>query len=187
MKRDANDGKDASRAARERFSELVLPYLAEAYGLARLMTGSRADAEDVVQEACLRAFRVIDRAVVTSPRSWVLTIVRNAACTWLARNRPADIVAVDDLEAVEQKQSGSGACNEQSPEASAIARAESETLRAAIEALPAAYREVLVLRDIEGLSYRELGAVLDVPVGTVMSRLARARTRLIAAIGETAA
>jgi len=112
---------------------------------------------------------------VTSPRSWVLTIVHNSACTWLARNRPAGIVAVDDLEAVEQAQYDPGSRDEQSPEASAIARTEGERLRTAIHALPASYREVLMLRDIEGLSYRELAAVLDVPVGTVMSRLARAR------------
>src|SRR6202047_2717482 len=93
---------------RARFARIVLPHLADAYSLARWITGSRADAEDVVQDACLRAFRAIWSADV-NPRAWMLTIVRNTAFTWLRKNRPAALVEVEDLEQVEHAQSSAGA------------------------------------------------------------------------------
>jgi RNA polymerase sigma-70 factor (ECF subfamily) len=168
-----------------RFADTVMPYLADAYGLARWITGSRADAEDVVQEACLRALRAIGGFAGGNARAWTLTIVRNTAYTWLNKNRPAAIVGVDDLEAVERKQRGAdlSASRTADPEAELIAKADAARLEAAITALPAPFRETLVLRDLQGLDYREIAAITDVPVGTVMSRLARARRRLIDTIG----
>src|SRR5262249_41563365 len=169
-----------------RFASVVLPHLADAYALARWLTGDRADAEDVVQEACLRAFRGIGGFAGVNARAWVLTIVRHAAYTWLGTNRSASLVMVDDLEAVEQKQSSAGAAFErapQTPEAELIAKADARRLEAAIAELPVPFRETLVLRDVQGLDYREISEVTKVPIGTVMSRLARARPRLIERIG----
>ena len=171
-----------------RFTDIVMPHLADAYGLARWITGDRADAEDVVQEACLRALRAIGSFAGGNARAWTLTIVRNTAYTWLGKNRPTLLVGVDDLEAVErahaQRGTDLGASRTADPEAELIARADAARLEAAIAALPPPFRETLVLRDIQGLDYREIAAVTEVPVGTVMSRLARARSRLIETIGR---
>jgi len=170
-----------------RFEQIVQPHLGDAYALARWITGDRADAEDVVQEACLRAFRAIGGYVGGNARAWILTIVRNTAYTWLARNRSGVVTAVDDLVAAENANAAQAATfasgrYDANPEADLIARADAAKLEAAITALPAHFRDTLVLRDIQGLDYREIAAVTEVPVGTVMSRLARARQRLIEAI-----
>src|SRR5438105_12353953 len=176
----ASGSSDDDRA---RFASVVLPHLADAYALARWLTGNRADADDVVQEACLRAFRGIDGFTGASARAWVLTIVRHAAYTWLGKNRPAALVMTDDLEAAERNRSD-GACDApQSPEAALIAKTDAARLETAIAELPVPFRETLVLRDVQGLDYREIADVTGVPIGTVMSRLARARRRLIAALG----
>ena len=170
-----------------RFRSVVVPHLSDAYALARWLTGDRADAEDVVQEACLRAFRAIGTFAGVNSRAWVLTIVRHAAYTWLGKNRSAALVMVDDLEAVEQREAGRGAApaeaTPQTPEAALIAKADAARLESAIAELPVPFRETLVLRDIQGLDYREIADVTKVPIGTVMSRLARARRRLMARIG----
>src|SRR4030081_3844117 len=169
-----------------RFRSVVLPHLGDAYALARWLTGDRADAEDVVQEACLRAFRGIGGFAGVNARAWLLTIVRHAAYTWLGKNRSAALLMVDDLEAVERKQVGGGAPLEaapETPEGALIAKTDAARLEAAIAELPVPFRETLVLRDIQGLDYREIADVTKVPIGTVMSRLARARRRLIASIG----
>src|SRR5262245_9345287 len=164
-----------------------MPYLGDAYALARWMTGTRTDAEDVVQEASLRAFRAIRRYAGGNARAWVLTIVRNTALTWMAKSRPAAVVAVDDLAAVERRHSNSGAVDKwgsmPDPETEIIAKADAARLESAIAALPSPFKETLVLRDLQGLDYREIAQVTDAPVGTVMSRLARARRRLIETIG----
>jgi RNA polymerase sigma factor (sigma-70 family) len=168
-----------------RFASVVLPHLGEAYGLARVLTGNHADAEDVVQDACLRAFRGIHGYAEGNARAWVLKIVRHAAYTWLAKNRPASLVTVDDLEAVEAAQASDGnGARSGTPETELIAKSSAAELSAAIAALPPPFRETLVLRDIDGLDYREIAEVTDVPIGTVMSRLARARRRLIALIAR---
>ena len=163
------------------------PHLADAYALARWLTGNRADAEDVVQEACLRAFRGIGGFAGVNARAWLLTIVRHAAYTWLGKNRSAALVMVDDLEAVERQQASVGTASEsapETPEAALIAKTDAARLEAAIAELPVPFRETLVLRDVQGLDYREIAEVTKVPIGTVMSRLARARRRLIARIGS---
>ena len=170
--------------SRIRFANVVMPHLADAYSLARWVTGNRADAEDVVQEACLRAFRGIGGFTGGNGRAWVLAIVRNAAYDWLSKNRSPAVVHVDDLEAVERVQLADNATPAgDNPEAALIARADEAKLEAAIAGLPAAFRDTLVLRDVQGLGYREIAEITGVPIGTVMSRLARARDRLIETLG----
>ena len=137
----------------------------------------------MVQDASLRAFRAIRGFAGGSARAWLLSIVRNAAYSWLRKNRPAAVVAVDDLEAVELAQANPGDPSVETPEAKLLAKIDAEQLRAAIAALPAPFRETLVLRDVEGLDYREIAQATEVPIGTVMSRLARARHRLATTLG----
>jgi RNA polymerase sigma-70 factor (ECF subfamily) len=162
----------------DRFRTVVLPHLDDCYRLARWLTGNRADAEDVVQEACLDAFRGITGFAGSHARAWVLTIVRHAAYRWLRKNRPAALVVVDDLEALSVP-GDQIADSAETPEAALIARADTARLEGAIAALPMPFRETLVLRDVNGLDYRDIADVTGVPIGTVMSRLARARRRLI--------
>jgi RNA polymerase sigma factor (sigma-70 family) len=176
-----------------RFRGVVMPHLADAYALARWLTGNATDAEDVVQEACLRAFRGIGGYAGGNARAWLLTITRHAAFTWLAKNRSPALVVVDDLEEAERKEMSRGLPPEggETPEAALIAKADANRLEAAIAQLPVPFREALVLRDVQGLDYKEIAQVTKVPIGTVMSRLARARRRLIAdiaaqeGVGET--
>ncbi|HEV3397516.1 MAG TPA: sigma-70 family RNA polymerase sigma factor [Xanthobacteraceae bacterium] len=172
----------ASGDSRARFATVVVPHLDDAFALARWLTGNRADAEDVVQEACLRAYRAIATFAGGNARAWVLTIVRHTAYTWLRRNRSASLVMVDDLEAVERAQADPSDRDKPTPETELIAKADAARLEAAIAELPAPFKETLVLRDIQGLDYREIAEVTEVPIGTVMSRLARARRRLAARI-----
>ncbi|MGD0719958.1 MAG: sigma-70 family RNA polymerase sigma factor [Roseiarcus sp.] len=179
-------GAVTSELARRRFSELVLPHLDDAYGLARWLTGNRTDAEDVVQDACLRALAALDAAVVLQPRAWLLTVVRNTAFTWLARNRPKTVVLTDDAEALEAAAARGPGEPAPDPEAALIAAADEAALEAAIAALPHLFREVIVMRDINGLSYRDIAAATGAPQGTVMSRLARGRALLAGALGSRA-
>jgi RNA polymerase sigma factor (sigma-70 family) len=164
-----------------RFRSAVLPHLGDAYSLARWIIGNRADAEDVVQDVCLRAFRSIG-SFSGDGRAWVLTIVRNTAYTWLRKNRPSAVLAVEDLEAVETAQAIRGDPDGETPETKLIAEADAASLHAAIAALPISYRETMILRDSQEMSYREIAAVTGVPIGTVMSRLARARRQVIATL-----
>ncbi|MCC6775099.1 MAG: sigma-70 family RNA polymerase sigma factor [Hyphomicrobiales bacterium] len=159
-----------------RFASVVVPHLADALSYARWLTGDRTDAEDVVQDACVRAFRAIETYAGGDGRAWVLTIVRNTAYTWLGKNRRTTLVPVEALDGEPDIQS------EQTPEEELIARADAARLEAAIAALPTEFREALVLRDIQGLGYREIAEVIGIPLGTVMSRLARARQRLMVAV-----
>ncbi|HEY7248100.1 MAG TPA: sigma-70 family RNA polymerase sigma factor [Xanthobacteraceae bacterium] len=167
-----------------RFRTIVLPHLSDAYALARWIVGNPTDAEDVVQDACLRAFRGIDGFAGGNARAWLLTITRHAAFTWLDKNRSTAIVGVDDLEEVERRELDRGLPMEATatPEAALIAKADAQRLEAAIARLPVPFRETLVLRDVQGLEYREIAQVINAPIGTVMSRLARARNRLMASI-----
>jgi RNA polymerase sigma-70 factor, ECF subfamily len=166
------------------FRTVVMPHIDEAYRLARWLTTNGTDAEDVVQDASLRAFRAIRSYAGGNPRAWLLSIVRNTAYSWLRKNRPATIVSVEDLEAVELEHGKLDERHDETPESSLIAKVDAEQLRAAIAKLPAPFRETLVLRDIEGLDYREIAEATEVPIGTVMSRLARARRRLLEALRQ---
>jgi RNA polymerase sigma factor (sigma-70 family) len=172
-------GQVATDEEQARFRAVVLPHLTDCYALARWLTGDRADAEDVVQEACLRALHAIGTFAGVNARAWTLTIVRHTAYSWLRKNRSAALVAVDDLEAVERARAGSdGEDSVENPETALIAKSERARLEQAIADLPVPFRETLVLRDVQGLDYRDIAAVTGVPIGTVMSRLARARRRL---------
>lgn len=169
---------------RQRFSEVVLPHLDDALSLARWLTGNAIDAEDVVQDACVRAYRAIATAKNVNARAWLLAIVRNTTFTWLAKNRPKTIVVTDDEGLFEQASLGMvDRSLEASPETALIEKTDAEQLHRAIAALPLAFREVLVLREIEELNYQEISKVLSIPIGTVMSRLSRARSLLIQCIG----
>ena len=153
-----------------RFDALVLPHLEAAYNLARWLTRDTHDAEDVVQDACIRALKYIGSLEGGDARGWFLKIVRNAFYDWLGRNRPAEVVN-DENEAVDAAVDPVAI----SPEQAAMRKAELRMLADALEELPLQYREVLILRELEELSYKEIARVADIPVGTVMSRLARAR------------
>ena len=155
-----------------------MPHLDDAYTLARWLSGNGADAEDIVQEACLRALRGLDRYAGGNARAWLLAITRNTTFTWLARNRPKTLVITEDIEALAP---ADGAAT---PEDALIAKAGAAELELAIAALPPPFKETLVLRDINGLSYRDIAEITGAPLGTVMSRLARARGFLIAVLGR---
>jgi RNA polymerase sigma-70 factor, ECF subfamily len=155
-----------------RFEHTVLPHLDAAYNLARWLTHDPDDAEDVVQEACLRAFRFFHGFHGGDSRAWLLKIVRNTCYTWLQRNRArGNTTTLDDnIPATE--------CAEGDPATLVLNRVDQQVLAQAVAALPVEFREVLVLRELEGLSYKEIAGIADIPVGTVMSRLARARKRM---------
>jgi RNA polymerase sigma factor (sigma-70 family) len=149
-----------------------MPHLDAAYNLARWLTGRDQDADDVVQEAFLRAFQFFGGFHGVDGRSWLLTIVRNTCYTWLEHNRGRQPLTSFD----EEKHSG--ATPAASPESLLLRKEDQQQLRAALEKLPPAFREVIVLRELEGLSYQEIADVANIPLGTVMSRLARGREKL---------
>lgn len=160
---------DSDRLAR--FEQLVLPHLDAAYNLARWLMRNEQDAEDAVQEAYLRAFRFFDTLESRDARPWLLAIVRNA-CRSLFQKSPS---REDTMEFDDQIH---GVSTEEGPEQRYLREADIGQVRSCIEQLPGDYREVLILREIEGLSYKEIAAAVAAPVGTVMSRLSRARVRL---------
>ncbi|WP_247467775.1 sigma-70 family RNA polymerase sigma factor [Bradyrhizobium sp. 137] len=171
---------------RKKFATVVAPYLADAHAFARWLTHNRADAEDVVQEACIRAFRALPRFSGPNARAWLLTIVRNTAFTLLREKKAAALVSLDELSEGDRSiaERGGELDASGSPEAALIAAAEAAKLEMFIAALPPEFREVLVLRDIQGLEYRDIADITGSPIGTVMSRLARARQKLIAGMKE---
>jgi RNA polymerase sigma-70 factor (ECF subfamily) len=170
-----------------RFAEVFLPHLDDAFRLARWLAGSRADAEDIVQDASLRAFKGIRAFGGGNARAWVLTIVRHTSYTWLAKNRPSAVVLTEDLDERARERVDHAAANDGgTPEALLIAKMEAEEVKNAVAALPAPFREVLVLREIHDLDYRTIAEIVQAPIGTVMSRLARARKLVIAAFQERA-
>jgi RNA polymerase sigma-70 factor (ECF subfamily) len=156
-----------------RFERLVAPHLGAAFNLARWLTRNDQDARDIVQDASLRALRFMDGLRGDNARPWLLGIVRNATWTWLQANRPSELSPQD-----EQGTPQAAAPPRDEPETTAIRRAEARLLNEAITALPPPLREVIVLRELEDLAYREIAQIADIPIGTVMSRLARARKLL---------
>jgi RNA polymerase sigma-70 factor (ECF subfamily) len=161
-----------------RFDQAILPHLDAAYNLARWLTRNEHDAEDVVQEASLRAYQFFGRFHGGDGRAWLLAIVRNTCYTWLDRNRARLPITSFD----EEKHSG--AATAAPPEAPLQQQEDRELLGQALAELPPEFREVIVLRELEGLSYKEIAAVTGSPIGTVMSRLARARERLEQSLGK---
>ena len=161
------------------FERTVLPHLDAAYNLARFLMRNDQDAEDVVQEASLRAFRFFENFRGQNSRGWFLRIVRNASFTALKRSRTdeANIVFDEELHGNHVPPMDAGAALDLAQDR--------QTVRAAIEQLPAEFREAITLRELEGCSYKEIADVAGVPIGTVMSRLARARQQLQMILSET--
>ena len=153
-----------------RFEEAVLPHLDSAHNLARWLTRSGADAGDVVQEACVRALRHFDGFRGGGAKPWFLAVVRNTALTWLAR-RPGTAE-------FDEENPQTGGPSEASSEGALLRDDERAALQRALEALPAEFREAVVLRELEGMSYKDIAAATEAPIGTVMSRLARGRRLL---------
>jgi RNA polymerase sigma-70 factor (ECF subfamily) len=160
-----------------RFESMVLPHLDAAYNLARWLLRRGADAEDVAQEAMLRSYRFFPAFRGADARAWLLQIVRNTCYTWLDRNRHGK----DMTEFNEEVHGTPGA----TPETLAIEGDQRERLSRALESLPPRYREVIVLRELEGCSYKEIATIAAIPIGTVMSTLARARRHLQTTLGDS--
>lgn len=154
------------------FEQAVMPHMDAAYNLARWLTRNDHDAEDLAQEAYLRAFKALEALRGADGRTWLLTIVRNTCYTWLRQNRWRDLTTVFDEEMHSEESVSSN------PETILFQGADKERIQQAVEELPLEFREVLILREIEGMSYKEIATVAGIPAGTVMSRLARARKQL---------
>jgi RNA polymerase sigma-70 factor (ECF subfamily) len=152
-----------------RFEQQISPHLRAAYNLARWLTGSHEDAEDVVQEAFLRAFSAFDNLRNDDGKAWLLAIVRNTALTWIKRNRAVLPISALNQEIDDRREPSPD------PEQMLLILADGQEIRRALQQLPLEFREVIVLREIEGLAYKEIAAAVGVPLGTVMSRLARGR------------
>jgi RNA polymerase sigma-70 factor, ECF subfamily len=154
------------------FEQIMVPHLNAAYNLARWLTRNQHDAEDLVQEAYLRAFRFFDSFHGGDGRAWLLSVVRNTCLTWLSKK--ASAAPVEFNEQVHRAESP-----QPDAESAMIHDSRIDSLRSCVEALPAEYREIIVLREMEELSYRQISEIAGVPVGTVMSRLSRGRERLL--------
>ena len=155
-----------------RFEEIALPHLSAAHNLARWLTRNDHDAEDMVQEAYLRAFKFFDSFRGEDGRAWLLAIVRNTCYTWLKQNRVQELHDSFD-EDIHSEADSSG-----NPQSLMLQNANKKLLNRGIEALPLEFREILIMRELEDLSYKEIATVAGIPIGTVMSRLARARNML---------
>ncbi|HTY38305.1 MAG TPA: sigma-70 family RNA polymerase sigma factor [Bacteroidota bacterium] len=153
-----------------RFEDLIVPHIAAAYNLARWITRSSTDAEDVVQEACLRAFRYFDGYKGGNSRAWFFAIVRNVGYSWLEKHAPSALNVP-----LNEDEEGSGTEDAESALHQAI---DGLLLKIALDKLPVEFREAIVLRDMDGMSYKEIAEIANVPIGTVMSRIARGRKRL---------
>lgn len=161
---------------RERFEECVLPHLDAAFNLARWILRDKSNAEDATQEAMLRAFRFFDAFRAGDARAWLLQIVRNCCYTWLKKNRQEEDVPEFDESVMPSELP--------TPEALTIASHDRERVARALESLPAHFREIFVLRELEGCTYKEIAMITARPIGTVMSALARARQQLREALGD---
>lgn len=166
------------RVPKSTYEEALLPHLDAAYNLARWLARDERDAEDVVQEAYLRAFKHFDSFKGSDARPWLLAIVRNTYYTWVQRNRAPEMSASFDEE------KDIHVSDVPDPETLFLIETDRKMLRRALRKLPAEFLEVIVLREFEELSYKEIAEVVQVPVGTVMSRLARARKRLAQIVSD---
>jgi RNA polymerase sigma factor (sigma-70 family) len=169
--------------AAQRFREIVTPLLDDAYSLAKWLAQNPTDAEDIVQDAALRALQALSTVSVDRPKPWFLAIVRNTAMTFMAHNRRKTLAYAGDIADLEALDLCQGDDAAPSPEQALIAHENGERLRQAIASLPSPFLETLVMRDVNGLSYREIAEATEAPVGTVMSRLARARAMLAKSLG----
>ena len=169
------------------FNEIFLPHLPDAYRLARWLAGNASDAEDIVQEAAIRAFRGIKGFGAVNARAWSLTIVRNTAFSWLTKNRSKRVSYISDLSPAEQQElecEGLHGAKVETPEEVALFKADAAELQKALERLPMQFREVIILREVNEMNYRDIAEITNVPIGTVMSRLSRGRQLLIALLGD---
>jgi RNA polymerase sigma-70 factor, ECF subfamily len=163
-----------------RFESFFVPHLDAAYNFARWLTRDERNAEDVVQEACLRAFKFIDSFHGDDGRAWLLGIVRNTYYTWLKRNKVAMLAVPFDEESFDSGELEASGDRSSNPVDQLLQEKDAKRLvNAALERLPEEFREAVVLRELEGLSYKEIAAIAGIPLGTVMSRLARARKLLL--------
>lgn len=162
----------AEQRSAVRFEEIVLPHLPAAYNLARWLVRNDQDAEDVVQEAYLRAFKFFAGYRGGESRTWLLTIVRNTCYSWLQRNRARELT--DSIDETHEEATLDFA----NPELHLQQETDAQMVRTALAELPVEFREVMVMRELEELSYKEIATIADLPIGTVMSRLARGRKRL---------
>jgi RNA polymerase sigma factor (sigma-70 family) len=162
-----------------RFENVVLPHLSAAYNLARRLIRHSENAEDLVQEACIRAFKFFDGFHGNDARAWLLTIVRNTCYTWLQSAKVENCRTDYDEEAHSIAPGISGIdLWRNDPEILLLRHADQEMINRALDKLPVEFREVMILRELEDFSYKEIAAIADIPLGTVMSRLARARKLL---------
>jgi RNA polymerase sigma-70 factor (ECF subfamily) len=161
---------------RKRFEECVLPHLDAAHNLARWLLRDSANAEDATQESLLRAYRFFSGFRAGDPRAWLLQIVRNYCYTWLRKNRPQETTSEFDQDSMPSEAP--------SPETLAISSHDRNRVARALEALPVHFREIFILRELEGCSYKEIAAITSHPIGTVMSALARARRQLRQALSD---
>ncbi|HYA20395.1 MAG TPA: sigma-70 family RNA polymerase sigma factor [Burkholderiales bacterium] len=159
-----------------RFEEIAMPHLSAAYNLARWLVRNDHDAEDLVQEAYLRAFKFFDSFHGEDARAWLLAIVRNTCYTWLKQNRTQELHDSFDEDTHSEADSSAD------PQSLMLQNANKELLNRGIEALPLEFREILIMRELEELTYKEIATVANIPIGTVMSRLARARNMLRASL-----
>ena len=164
--------RSINTAQTQQFERVILPHLDAAYNLARWIVQDDRDAEDVVQEACLRALKFFGGFRGEEGRPWLLSIVRNVSYTWLHQHRSHEI----HVEFDEEKHAAGS--SDDRPDTAFERKVDSETLKKALEGLPVEIREVIVLRELECLSYKEIAGLVEIPIGTVMSRLARGRERL---------
>ncbi len=166
-----------------RFEDIVLPHLDAAYNFARWILRNDAAAQDVVQEACLRAYKGLHRFAGGSPRAWLLTIVRHESYDWLTRTKARAAVSLDDEEGLSAADEAA-VVHHDTPEAALARSQDKQALNAALNELPEGFREVLILKELEDMSYKEIAEVTGVAIGTVMSRLSRGRTMLRQKLAE---
>ena len=168
--------KDQDKQAQ--FEQTVLPHINAAFNLAHWLINNDQDAEDIVQESCLRAYKYFSSYQGGNSRAWLLTIVRNTCYTWLHENQAQGLTVDldDELSSIE--------LDSADPEQCLQIKVDQQSVSRALEELPAVYRELIVLREMEALSYKEIALIAGVPIGTVMSRLARARQQLKEFLGQ---
>ena len=168
----------AEQSKAVRFEEIALPHLSAAYNLARWLVHNQDDAEDLVQEAYLRAFKFFSGYYGGDSRAWLLTIVRNTCYTWLQQNRVLRLA-----DPIEDKLDEVG-LDFADPEMLLLQSVDAQIVRQSLQELPVEFREIVVMREMEGLSYKEIADIVDIPIGTVMSRLARGRKRLYVLLAD---
>jgi RNA polymerase sigma factor (sigma-70 family) len=170
-----------------RFQVIVMPHLDSAFNLARWLTGNHQDAEDVVQEAYLRAFKFFDSFHGDDGRAWLLGIVRNTFYTWYQQNKATaqNVEFEEDLHGIQLQNAALQQSESYNPEAMLIQKDSQRQLQQALETLPVEFREVLVMHELEDFSYKQIAGIIGIPIGTVMSRLSRGRKALAKIISTT--